>query len=89
MWFLVQVVKGSKHFEPDSLVGNQVMISDTTEMVISGRSMGDDGFRFEARRGSESFVMQAFNKTQASRSLEAEFKALASRLGAVVAVGEA
>jgi len=51
MWFLVQVVKGSKHFDVESQIGNRVMISDSSEMVISGRSMGAEGYRFEARKG--------------------------------------
>jgi hypothetical protein len=89
MWFLVQVVKGSKHFESESQVGNQVLISDTTDMVISCRNMGEDGCRFEARRGSESYVMQDFAKTQPRGSLGEKFKALAHKLGAVVTTGEA
>jgi hypothetical protein len=64
MWFLVQVVKGSKHFESESQVGNHVLISDTTDMVISGRSLGVDGYRFEARKGNESFAISDFPGVQ-------------------------
>ena len=49
MWLLVQVVKGSKYYDAESQVGNRVLISDSSEMVISGRSMGADGYRFEVR----------------------------------------
>ncbi len=84
MWFLVQVVKGSKHFENDSQVGNRVLISDTSEMVISGRSMGGDAYRFEARKGNESFVVSDFPGRHGRTDLVAEFMALAERVGAVI-----
>ena len=88
MWFLVQVVKGSKHYEADSQVGNHVLISDTTEMVISARSMGTDGYRFEARKGNETFVIRDFRGAQPPGSLEPKFKALAQQMGALVIGGE-
>jgi hypothetical protein len=84
MWFLVQVVKGSKHFEPESQVGNRVLISDTTEMVISGRTMGSEGYRFEARKGAETFVIQDFRAAQVAGVLAAKFTALAHQVGALV-----
>jgi hypothetical protein len=87
MWFLVQVVKGSKHFEPDSQVGNRVLISDTTDMVISGRSMGADSYRFEARKGADSFVIRDFRGASAAGTLSARFTALALQMGALV-IGE-
>lgn len=83
MWFLVQVVKGSKHYEADSQVGNQVLISDTTEMVISARAMGTEGYRFEARKGNENFVIRDFRGEQAAGSLAAKFLALAQQMGAL------
>ena len=89
MWFLVQVVKGSKHFEAESLVGNRVMISDTSEMVISGRSMGAEGYRFEARKGNDTFVLQDFPRAQSASVLAAKFKSLAQQIGALVIGGEA
>jgi hypothetical protein len=89
MWFLVQVVKGSKHYEPDSQVGNRVLISDTTEMVISARSMGEDGYRFEARRGSDSFVMGSFAAKVTRETIAARFTTLALQMGAVVPPAEA
>ena len=89
MWFLVQVVKGSKHFEAESLVGNRVMISDTSEMVISGRSMGAEGYRFEARKGNDTFVLQDFPHAQSASVLAAKFKSLAQQIGALVIGGEA
>jgi hypothetical protein len=84
MWLMVQVVKGSKHYEADSAVGNHVLISDTTEMVISGRGMGTDGFRFEARKGNESFVIKDFPGLQSAGSLSTKFTALAHQMGALV-----
>ena len=87
MWFLVQVVKGSKHHEPDSQVGNRVLISDTTDMVISGRAMGADGYRFEARKGTESFVVQDFTGPQPAGSLATQFSALAQKMGALTMEG--
>lgn len=83
MWFLVQVVKGSKHFEPESQVGNRVLISDTTDMVISGRAMGGESFRFEARKGNESFVVQDFVGAQPAGSLAIRFSELAQKMGAL------
>ena len=57
MWILVQVVRGSKHHEPHSRVGNHVLICDTSDLVITGRALGTDAYRFEARKGNESFVV--------------------------------
>jgi hypothetical protein len=84
MWLLVSVVRGSKHFEPESQVGNRVMISDTSDMVISGRSMGADGYRFEARKGGDSFVLAEFTGAQAAGSLGDKFTALAQQMGATI-----
>jgi hypothetical protein len=84
MWLLVQVVRGSKHFEPESQVGNRVLISDTSDMVISGRSMGGDGYRFEARKGGDSFVLSEFGGGQLPGALEEKFIALARQMGATI-----
>ena len=84
MWFLVQVVKGSKYFEPESPVGNRVLISDTSEMVIQARAMGVDGYRFEARKGNETFVVRDFPKTQAADDLAGKFTLLARQMDALV-----
>ncbi len=83
MWFLVSVVKGSKHFESESQVGNRVLISDTTDMTISARSTGD-GYRFEARKGTETFIIKDFAGSQPVGSLSAKFTALAQSMGALV-----
>jgi hypothetical protein len=88
MWFIVQVVKGSKHFEQDSPVGNRVLISDTTDMVISGRALGA-GYRFEARKGIETFVVRDFSGAQPAGSLATRFTTLAQQVGAVALTGEA
>lgn len=83
MWFLVQVVKGSKHYEAESQVDNHVLISDTSEMVISGKALGAEGFRFEARKGNESFVIREFRGAAATGSLTVKFAALAGQMGAL------
>ena len=83
MWFMVEVVKGSKHYENESQVDNRVLISDTTEMTISGRSLGSDGYRFEARKGNETFVVGDFPGVQAGTSLTPQFLALADKMGAI------
>lgn len=82
MWLLVSVVKGSKHFEAESQVGNRVLISDTTDMTISARSTGS-GYRFEARKGTESFVVREFAGAQPVGSLSTRFTALAQQMGAL------
>jgi len=89
MWFLVQVVKGSKHYEAESQVGNHVLISDTTEMVISGRAMGGDGYRFEARKGNETFIIRDFQGAQVPGALASKFTGLAKQIGALVITSEA
>jgi hypothetical protein len=58
MWFLVSVVKGSKYYESDSQIDNRIMISDTTDMVVTGYATGTSGYRFEMRKGNEAFTLQ-------------------------------
>jgi hypothetical protein len=89
MWILVQVVRGSKYYEAQSRVGNRVMISDTSDIVIAGRALGTDGYRFEARNGNESFVVSDFPAIAPDMSLAAQFTALAKRMGAIEATGSA
>ncbi|HJV95892.1 MAG TPA: hypothetical protein VJ608_07635 [Albitalea sp.] len=89
MWILCQTARGSKYFEPESRVGNHVLISDTSDMVISGRSLGLDGYRFEARKGNESFVISDFPGIHPGISLTAKFIALAERMGAVSVIAPA
>jgi hypothetical protein len=89
MWFLVQVVKGSKHYEAESQVGNHVLISDTTEMVISGRAMGSEGYRFEARKGNEAFIIRDFQGPQPAGTVASKFTALAKQIGALAITGDA
>jgi hypothetical protein len=89
MWFLAQVVKGSKHFEPDSKVGNQVLISDTTDMVISARTTGADDYRFEMRKGLDTFVIRDFKGVQAPGLILAKFEDLARRMGALAITSDA
>ena len=88
MWFLVQVVKGSKHYEAESQVGNHVLISDTTEMVISGRAMGSEGYRFEVRKGNEAFIIRDFQGAQPAGTLASKFTALAKQMGALAITNE-
>jgi hypothetical protein len=85
MWFLVSVVKGNRHFETDSPIGNRVLISDTSEMVISGRASHQEGYRFEARVGNETFIVSDFVGAQPQGTLVAGFLAMAQQMGAVVA----
>jgi hypothetical protein len=87
MWFLVTVVKGSRHFETDSPIGNRVLISDSSEMVISGRASHHEGYRFEARMGNETFIVRDFLGTQPQGSLATQFMTMAQQMGAVVAGG--
>ena len=86
MWLLVRVVKGSKYFEAESRVENHVLLCDSSDMVISGRSTGDATYRFEARRGNENFVVAEFAGVEATSPLFGKFLELATRMGAVVAV---
>jgi hypothetical protein len=83
MWLLTSVVRGSKHFDGDSRIDNQVLICDTSDMVISGRSFGVGTYRFEARKGNESFTVADFGSLEPGTSLVLEFGELAQRLGAV------
>jgi len=89
MWILVQVVRGSKYHETESRVGNRVLISDSTDMVISGRALGTDGYRFEARKGNESFVVGDFPGVKPGVSLAPQFMALADRMGAIAIATDA
>ena len=82
MWFLVSVVKGSKYFESDSQIDNQLIISDTTDMVVSGYATTASGYRFEMRKGNECFVMQSFPKDVTRSQLAARFRDLAAQMGA-------
>jgi hypothetical protein len=83
MWILVKVVKGSKYFEPETQTDNHVLLSDTSEMVISARPTGDATYRFEARRGNENFIIAEFNGADAKGSLTAKFLDMAAKLGAI------
>jgi hypothetical protein len=89
MWFLVQVARGNKHFEAESRVGNRVLISDTTDMVITGRTAGSDSYRFEARTGNESFVLSDFPGIKPGVMLTRQFMALAERMSAISIIDSA
>ncbi len=82
MWFLVSVVKGSKYYEADSQIDNRIMISDTTDMVVTGYSTGTGAYRFEMRKGNEAFTMQEFAKGLSKEALLAKFEEFAAQLGA-------
>ena len=84
MWFLVTVVKGSRHYEPDSPIGNRVLISDTSEMVISGRASYHASYNFEARQGNEAFIVNEFPGKPSSEVLTGKFLDMARQMGAVV-----
>jgi hypothetical protein len=83
MWLLVQVVKGSKYFDADSRVDNKMLICDTGELVIAGRSFGTNAYRFEARKGNEAFTVADFPAVEPGVSLVEKFGELAQRLDAV------
>ncbi len=83
MWILVKVVKGSKYFEPETQVDNHVLLSDSSEMVISARASGDATYRFEVRRGNENFILAEYTGAEAKGSLTAKFLELAAKIGAV------
>jgi hypothetical protein len=82
MWFLVSVVKGSKYYEADSQIDNRMLISDTTEMIVSGYSTGTGSYRFEMRRGNEAFTLQELSKGINKEAMTAKFLHLAAELGA-------
>ena len=82
MWFLVSVVKGSKYYEADSQIDNRIMISDTTDMVVTGYATGTGSYRFEMRKGNEAFTLQDFAKGLTKDDLLARFLDLAGQLGA-------
>jgi hypothetical protein len=85
MWFLVSVVKGSRYFDATSLIDNRVIVSDTSDMVVLGRLVGSEGYRFEARKGNDTFTLANFGPGQPAAELAARFVALARAMGAVVA----
>jgi hypothetical protein len=84
MWFLVSVVKGSKYYEADSQIDNRILISDTTDMVVTGYSTGTGNYRFEMRKGNEAFTMQEFGKGMTKEQLLGKFQEFAGQLGAKI-----
>ena len=85
MWYIVEVVKGSKYYETESKVGNRVLISDTTDLVIVGRSMGAEGYRFEARRSGDNFVIADLPGDPSPALVAEQFAMLARQFAAVTA----
>lgn len=83
MWILVKVIKGSKYFEPETQVDNHVLLSDSSDMVISTRPSGDASYRFEVRRGNENFIITEFKGAEGKGSLTAKFLELAAKIGAI------
>jgi hypothetical protein len=83
MWFLASVVKSNRYFESDSQIGNRVLLCDSTDMIISGRAHGENSYRFEARKGNESYTVAEFNGPQAPGVLTERFLSLAKQFGAV------
>lgn len=82
MWFLVSVVKGSKYYESDSQIDNRILISDTTDMIVTGYATGSGSYRFEMRKGNEAFTMQEFARGLSKEILSAKFLELATQLDA-------
>jgi hypothetical protein len=92
MWFLVTVVKGNRYYEPDSPIDNCLLLSDSTDMVISGRASGGsnlDGYRFEARRANETYIVSDFIGKQTPAALAAKFRSMAQQMGAIMVAGDA
>ncbi len=89
MWYVVEVVKGSKYYEPESRVGNRVLISDTTDLVIVGRTMGAEGYRFEARKSGDNFVIRDVPGNPSAALMAEQFAMLARQFGAVATQGAA
>lgn len=88
MWFLVTVIKGNRYYETDSPIGNRVLLSDSTDMVISGRATGGtdvEGYQFEARRVNETYIVKDFVGQPDPATLVTQFLAMAQRMGAIIA----
>lgn len=88
MWLVVTVVKGNRYYETDSPIGNRVLLSDSTDMVISGRASGGsshDGYRFEARRANETYIVCDIAGKPDPAALTAQFLSMAQRMGAIIA----
>lgn len=65
-------------------IGNRLLIPDTTDRVVSGRSTGVDSYRFEVRKGNESFIVTEHSGIQAPGVLTERFRSMAQQFGAVV-----
>jgi hypothetical protein len=89
MWFLVSVIKSNRYFESESHIGNRLLLSDTTDMIICGRAHSESCYRFEARKGNESFTLAEFRGIQAPGVLTTRFLGLAQQFGAIVALPDA
>jgi hypothetical protein len=83
MWYLISVVKGSKFYDSESLIENRMMVSDTTDMVVTGYSTGTGSYRFEMRKGNEAFTLRDYTKATTKEELLAKFFELATELGAM------
>jgi hypothetical protein len=91
MWFLVTVIKGNRYYETDSPIDNRVLLSDSTDMVISGRATGGtdlDGYQFEARRANETYIVSDFVGKPDPARLVAQFLSMARQMGAIVVSGD-
>ena len=82
MWFLVSVVKGSKYYEAESQIANRLLVSDTTDLIVTGYATGTGSYRFEMRKGNEAFTLLEMAKGLSKEVLTAKFLALAEQLGA-------
>jgi prophage tail gpP-like protein len=83
MWYLVSVVKGSKFYDSKSLIDNRMMISDTTDMAVTGYSTGTGSHRVEMRKGNEAFCLRDHAKADTKDELSDKFLERATALGAV------
>jgi hypothetical protein len=83
MWYLVSVVKGSKYYDTESQIENRLLVSDTTDMIVTGYATGTGSYRFEMRKGNEAFTLRDYAKAITKEELSAKFLELATDLGAM------
>lgn len=53
-------------------------------MVISGRALGIEGYRFEARKGNDSLIVREFPSACPAGALSKDFPVLARQMCAII-----
>jgi hypothetical protein len=59
-----------------------MLISDTTEMIVTGYSTAIGAYRFEMRKGNEAFTLLELGKGHSTEVVTAKFLELAAQMGA-------